>query len=214
MTDAPIEVRLCQCGKNAGHTTVCNRDENDPDGIRVDSKTEDEYAQRRAERFLKRARQFAEQRRERRAGTDTLQLHREAIERAMTLSAVGGSSVGRSSPSSESQRVGPPRPQLLDDDPRWREHWTVIRSRLERVHELLDEQEGHGTVAATNLMLGAEKDKLILHPSNRGLRAQAVVDKLGSEIAGSVETVRRVRRANSLDHLGNERPDDNRRTDG
>jgi len=197
-------VRLCDCGKRADHIGVCNRsDENDPDGIRVDAKTEDLFAERRAERFAKRARTFAEERTAQRAKADLLMLHREVIERAGRLSTVGAGNAERSRGGGDPS--GPPRQQQLDDDPRWREHETVIRSRLLRLHELLDEAEGHGTVAGNMQMLGVEKDKLILSRENQGLSAQAIVDKLGTHITGSAETVRRVRRQNGLDHRGYER---------
>jgi len=202
-------VRLCECGKLAGHDSVCSPGRAtaglDPerDVQRVDARTEDLFAERRAERFAKRARTFAEERTGRRAKADLLTLHREAIERAARLTTVAAGATERGRGGSDPS--GPPRQQQLDDDPRWREHWTVIRSRLLRVHELLDEAEGHGTVAGNMQMLGAEKDKLILSRENQGLSAQAVVDKLGTHIAGSAETVRRVRRANGLDHRGYER---------
>ena len=69
----------------------------------------------------------------------------------------------------------------------------MIESRLRRVHELLDEAEGLGPVAAKTL-LGSEKDDLIIR-EGLGLSPLAVVEKLGRDIAGSPETVRRVRRA-------------------
>jgi hypothetical protein len=202
-------VRLCECGKLAEHDSICSPGRAtaglDPEREvqRVDASTEDLFAERRAERFAKRARSFAEERTNHRANADLFLLHREAIERAARLSTVAAGNTERGRGGGDPS--GPPRQQQLDDDPRWLEHWQVVRSRLLRVHELLDEAEGHGTVAGNMQMLGVEKDKLILSRENRGLSAQAVVDKLGSHIAGSAETVRRIRRNNGLDHRGYER---------
>jgi hypothetical protein len=203
-------VRLCECGKLAEHDSICSPGRAtaglDPEREvqRVDASTEDLFAERRGERFAKRARGFAEERTARRAAMDLLALHRAAIERQGTLSTVKAGSTERGRGGVETFGF-PPSQQQLDDDPRWREHWQVIRSRLLRVHELLDEAEGHGTVAGNMQMLGVEKDRLILSRENQGLSAQAVVDKLGSHIAGSAETVRRIRRNNGLDHRGYER---------
>ena len=105
--------------------------------------------------------------------TSPLGLHRRAVGRLAKLSAAPGQ-------------------QRLDDDQIWREHWHVIRSRLERVHDKLDEAEGLGP-AAVRTMLAEEKDRAILS-QGRGFTARAVVDLLGADIAGSPETVRRVRR--------------------
>lgn len=212
MSDEDIKirhVRLCDCGKPAGHDSICRPGRAvaglDPerDVQRVPAEWEEQHAERRAERFAKRARTFAEERSRHRANADLLMLHREAVERAARLSTVGAGQTERSRGGGDPS--GPPRQQQLDDDPRWREHWTVLRSRLLRVHELLDEAEGHGTVAGNMQMIGVEKDRMILSRENQGLSAQAVVDKLGTHIAGSAETVRRVRRTNGLDHQGYER---------
>lgn len=215
-TDHPVdsekgrEIRLCSCGKPAEHDSICNRDRSGRDGDeqveRVDHDWEEIEARRREDRHQKRQRSFDADRREQRAGMNTLDLHRHAIQRQAKISTVAAGNIEPSPRGSEPAAVGPPRQQLLDDDPRWREHSTVIRTRLELMHELLDEAEGLSTVASTANMLGVEKDRMILAASNRGLRAQAVVDRLGSHIAGSAETVRRVRRAAGQDHLGNDLP--------
>lgn len=149
-------------------------------------------AERRIERWAKRKRSIDAERREHRALMSTLELHRHAVERLGKLSAVPAGNVEPSRGGSE--RAGPPAQQLLDDDYRWRDGWSVIRSRLERAHELLDEAEGVGPVASTTTMLAEEKDKRII-ADGEGLSAVAVVEKLGRDIAGSPETVRRVRKA-------------------
>jgi hypothetical protein len=149
----------------------------------------------RRERFQKRRLHFDSARRQHRHTLTALALHHLAIERAAPLSTVQAASIEPIRPG-ESAYAGPPRQQLLDDDPRWVEHWHVIRSRLERVHELLDEFEGLGATAVKT-MSSHEKDREII-TRGRGLSAQAVVDLLGSDIAGSAETVRRVRRRERL----------------
>lgn len=191
MTAGPV--RLCQCGKPAGHASVCRLgpDDGDQEIERVDRSWEETNARHREERFAKKKRGMDAERREHRAEMTGLELHRLAVERAGRLSTV---QVGNVEPSrGGGTQVGPPRQQLLDDDPRWTEHWAVIESRLRRVHELLDEAEGLGPVAAKTL-LGSEKDDLIIR-EGLGLSPLAVVEKLGRDIAGSPETVRRVRRA-------------------
>jgi hypothetical protein len=145
---------------------------------------------RRRERFEKRKRGLDADRLQARAQLGAWALHKQAVERLAKLSTVAAGSVEPSRGGSET--VGPPRQQTLDQDPAWREHWDVIRSRLLRVHEKLDEAEGLGPTAAKT-MLGVEKDREIL-TKGRGFTAQAVVDLLGRDIAGSAETVRRVRR--------------------
>lgn len=146
--------------------------------------------ERRHHRFTRRQQQFDADRRLQRAELTTLELHRLAIEREAKLSTVAAGNVEPSRGGSD--RIGPPRQQLLDDDPIWREHWQIIRSRLLRAHESLDEAEGLGA-NAVRTMLTDEKDLEVLR-KGRGLSAQAVVDLLGRDIAGSAETVRRKRR--------------------
>lgn len=157
---------------------------------RVDGAWEEQHARRREERFEKRRRDFAADARGRRATMTVLELVREALERATTISTVASGNVEPSRGGSDP--AGPPRQQTMNDDPRWRETWAVIHSRALRALELLDEAEGLGTVAATTKMLGVEKDRLVLR--EEGFSPIAVVEKLGRDIAGSPETVRRIRR--------------------
>lgn len=202
-------VRLCQCGKPAEHDSICRPGRTpaglDPDDVeRVDAAFEETTSQYAEGRYQRRKREFDSERRQARAGMDAFALHRWVIEHQVALSTVAA---GNTEPtrSATGDTAAPPRQQLLDDDPRWREHMSVIRRRLELAADLIDEAEGHSTVSSTANMLGVEKDKLILDAANQGLRAQAVVDRLGSHIAGSAETVRRVRRAAGQDHLGHDR---------
>ena len=152
----------------------------------------DREAERRATRWEKRKRGIDAERRERRAQMSDLELHRHLVERYGTLSTVAAGNVEPSRGGGDG--VGPPKQQQLEDDWRWRETLTVVRSRLERAHELLDEAEGVGPVASTTTMIGEEKDKRIIS-DGEGLSPGAVVEKLGRDIAGSPETVRRVRKA-------------------
>lgn len=211
MTDDELiirHVRLCECGLAAGHRQVCRARtvaglDPDPDVQRVDAPTEAVITERAHGRFDRRRREFESERRQQRAGMDTFALHRWVVEHQVALSTVAGGNIEPSRGGGEPG--GPPRQQQLDDDPRWREIWAVIRRRLEQAADLIDEAEGHSTVASTANMIGAEKDRLILDRANAGLRAQAVVDRLGSHIAGSAKTVQRVRREAGLDHLGHPR---------
>lgn len=202
---ALTEPRFCQCGKPAGHVSVCNLgpDDGDRDIERVDRGWEEQNARHREERFAKHQRASQAERRERRASLGALELHRHAVERALRLSTVAAGNVepGRGGDGP----AGPPHQQTMDDDPRWREHEAVLRSRLERMHELLDEAEGHGSVSGTALMTTEHKNWLIL--AEEGLSPIAVVEKLGRDIAGSPDTVRRIRRAHGRSAL------DGRKTD-
>jgi hypothetical protein len=210
VSDEQITIRrVCGCGKPAGHNSICRPQRRsaglEPDKIeRVSEAFEDLTGERAQGRYERRRRDFDNTRRQERAEMDALTLHRWIAEHAVRMSTVKASTVGRSAPSSD-EPSGVPNQQQLDDDPRWREHMSVIRRRLELAAGLIDEQMGHGPVAAAQNMIGMEKDKLILSNDNRGLRAQAVVDRLGSHIAGTAETVRRVRRDNGLDHIGHQR---------
>ncbi len=158
---------------------------------RVDREWEETEARRREDRFEKRKRSIDADRRSSRAALTALDLHRLAVQRSTTLSTVGAGNVAPTRGGGDP--VGPPQQQRLDDDPRWRETWTVIRARLERANELLDEAEGLSTVAATTTMLGVEKDRRVIM-EGEGLSPVATVEKLGSEIAGSPETFRRIRK--------------------
>jgi hypothetical protein len=218
VSDEQITIRrVCGCGKPAGHNSICRPQRRsaglEPDKIeRVSDAFEDLTTERAHGRYERRRRDFDNARRQERAGMDALTLHRWISEQAARMSTVKASTVGRSAPSSD-EPSGVPRQQQLDDDPRWREHMSVIRRRLELAAGLIDEQMGHGTVAAAGNMLGMEKDKLILSSDNHGLRAQAVVDRLGSHIAGTAETVRRVRRREGLNHYGYPRDEMGNATD-
>jgi hypothetical protein len=161
----------------------------------VDGETE-----RRHGRWTKRKQSIDSARRMLRAGMTSLELHRSAVERAMTISTVSSPPVGRSSPNSERERPGPPAQQPLHPDPRYQEGWFVIRRRLEDVHRLLDEAEGLGATAVST-MLAEEKNRLIL-VDGRGHSCEAVVDLLGREVAGSSRTVWRIRRNQAVVVLG------------
>lgn len=212
MSDEQItirHVRLCQCGKIANHDSVCwpGRTPGLPfDNVeRISTTAENIIAERGRLRYERNRRKFDTDRRSQLAQMDDLALHRWITQNAVALSTVKANTISKSAPNSENQRIGPGPQQTLDDDPRWREHVSVIRRRLEQAAELILEAQGLSTVASTSSMDGTDKDKLILHHSNQGLRAQAVVDRLGTHIAGNAETVRRVRRREGYDKLGYEK---------
>lgn len=172
---------------------------------RVDRGFEEAMARRREDRWEKRKVTIdSERRAARRAITEPLELHRLLIERLAKISTVAAGNVEPSRGGGDP--AGPPKQQLLSDDPRWQESQAVIRARLERLHELLDEAEGLGTVAGTSAMIGAEKDRLI-DREGVGLVAEAVVEKLGMERVGSATYIRRYRKAHNLDNRGYPRPE-------
>lgn len=200
-------IRLCGCGKPAGHNSVCAPGRQspglDPDNIeRISQQAEAVIAERASGRFDRRKREFDSERRQHRAHMSSLELHRWIVEHAVRLSTVAAGNIEPSPRDSTTGTPPPPRQQTLEDDPRYRENMTVIRKRLEFTADLIDEAEGHSTVASTTGMLSDEKDKLICARENEGLRAQAVVDRLGSHIAGSARTVQRIRQREHLDSLG------------
>lgn len=158
---------------------------------RVDPEWEEAHARRREENSQNGKLQFGTQRRLEREDLDLLELHQLVIDRAGRISTVPAGNIEPSRGSGEGGGV--PHQQRLDDDPRWIENNAVIRARLERQHELLDEAEGLGMVAATTNMLAEHKDQMII-TKGEGYTASSVVALLGSDIAGSTETVRRVRR--------------------
>lgn len=160
------------------------------DAERPSQEWEDGEAERRRARFEKRKLGRDNERRQDRAGLTTFQLFLLAVKREAKLSTVPAGNLEPSRGGGD--RVGPPGQQLLEDDPGWAEDWQVIRSRLLHAHEKLDEAEGLGA-SAVRSMLTDEKNREIL-VKGRGLSARAVFDLLGRDIAGSPETVRRVRR--------------------
>lgn len=196
-------VKLCDCGRVAGHRGIC-RHEPVGEDERVDRQWEEAHARRREDRFAQRKPARDSERRRRRLDLSPWELHAQARARLVKLSTVGAAQIGRSSAAAEVERVGPGRQQELEDDPRWRECWRVIRRRLLDVAELLDEAEGLGPVAAAT-MTTEEKDARILSRGMEGLSALAVYDELGAAIAGSPETVRRKRRLAGLDAQGRPR---------
>ena len=191
MTDDELvirHVRLCECGRVADHDGICA-----PTRLaaaqRLDDERDEVNAERARARHERRQRAFDAERRAALASIDgTLSLHHLAVERVAGLSAVAAGQVERSRGGSASSGA-PPAQQMLDDDPRWAEHWRVIRSRLLRVHELIDEARGHGTVAGSEQLIGVEKQQRVIE-QGRGLSPAAVVEELGRGIADSASVVR------------------------
>ena len=164
---------------------------------RIDPQAEQKIGDRAAERWKRIKGENATRRRKERDAMSTIDLHRAALERAIKLSTVRAAAVGSSSPSSThpSKNLALDRSgaQLVEDDPRWTESQLIIRRRVEKLHDLLDEYEGLGSAAqAAAAMDSYDKNARILK-EGRGHPCDVVVDLLGREIAGSPRTVWRVR---------------------
>lgn len=157
---------------------------------RVDLEWEERHARKREERFAKDKLQIDTARRDGRRRMTPFELHRHAVERLAKISTVAAGNVEPSRGGDE--RVGPPKQQRIEDDPRWQEHEFIVRRRLELMHQLLDEAEGLGSQAARTLTR-EEKNRMVL-TQGRGYTCEVVVDLLGREIAGSVRTVWRIRK--------------------
>lgn len=194
MTDDRMIIRptrLCECGLPAGHDSIC-RPSRHYLAQRVDRQWEEQNAERRAERHGKRRVTFAAERRDRRRGIDDLTLHRQVHERAATMSTVAASAIGQSAPSSESQRVGPPVPQELAADPRWRGHWRALRAHLDQLHELLDEYEGLGTRPVRDLTT-EQRNRIVLE-QGEGLSCREAAALLPEHTNGKASVVATIRR--------------------
>lgn len=181
----------CECGLPANHETVC-RPNRLAAATKLDKTRTETESRAREERHSQRQAKFAAARR---AHLDTMSLIEKihsAVQREATMSTVAGSQIASSAPASESQRVGPPQQQSFDDDPRREEILRVLHARADRWHALIDEAEGHGVIASVVTMKGPDKDRMVIS-EGAGLSPLGVVDKLGSDITGGPETVRRIR---------------------
>ena len=167
---------------------------------RIDGVSEELYADRARERFERRRRSFQAERRADRARMTLLELALAISEGVARLSTVAAGNIEPSRGGDGG--IGPPRQQMLEDDPRWLEHEAVAKRRLGAMLDLVKEAEGHGAIENPT-MTAEEKDALILSHKMEGKSASQVWDELGTYIAGSSpELVRRKRRAKGLDHLG------------
>ncbi len=164
-----------------------NLDEVEP----VDATSQREITERSAARWKRIRGENAVRRRREREAMSTVDLHRLAVERALTMSTVKASNPEPTRGGGEP--VGPPPQAELEDDPRWRESQLIIRRRVEKLHDVLDEYEGLGSAAqAAAAMDSYDKNSRILK-EGRGPPCDVVVDLLGREVAGSPRTVWRVR---------------------
>ena len=196
MTDDELvirHVRLCDCGKAAGHAGIC-RPPRTPTGLPADDvdPPSDRWQARNAERQRARwSEQQPELRAQRSAWLRDLTL-REIVDEALapvTASTVGAGSV---EPSRGGEGLGmPPRQQLSDDDPRVRIAKSQLRRAAEALIRLRWEDRGWEASGSAGLMLGEHKDAEILRCV--GARPREVVGLLGAQIAGGPRTVERVR---------------------
>lgn len=159
---------------------------------RIDPISEQKITARAHERWKRIKAENATRRRRERDEMTAIELHRRATERVIKLSTVRGSNPEKSRGGSEP--IGPPTQAHVEDDPRWNECQLVIRKRLEKLHDLLDEYEGLGSLAqAAAAMDSYDKNARILK-EGRGHHCDVVVDLLGREIAGSQRTVWNIRK--------------------
>lgn len=181
-------VALCECGLPAGHESVCR-----PSRLAVAQRIDGAWLDTLAHRAERRHRETETAERERFVGwmrsLSTLDKCREALRPAAESTVPAGSL--EPSRGGESQRVGPPRQQLRDDDPRVKLAVGQIDRAAERLLMLAREEHGHGTAGAAVTMLGEHKDAEILRCA--GAKPRDVVGLLGTQVAGGSRTVERVR---------------------
>jgi hypothetical protein len=177
-------VRLCECGRPAGHNSVCLSNSAERQWVAVE-------AEERRDHSDGRKRRIANDRRAAQARMSDWELVLEAREAEFLLSTVGAASTGPTQ-GGESQRVGPST-QLLEQDPRWRLAKHQLRRAAEQLLDLAEEIRGHGIAATATVQLGEHKDAEILKCV--GLKPREVVHHLGKEVAGGTRTVERVREA-------------------
>lgn len=193
-------VRLCECGKPAGHHGICRPprtaagftpDDVDP----IEAERVEEYARRAEARDARRQPGFRAERHAGRAAMSTRQLQALADTRAALLSPV---SAGNIAPSHGA--AGHPSVNLalqaarvdLGSDPRWAAAADRERRAVLHQHELLDEFEGLGPAAAEKDLTPEEKDALIVSVETAHLTAAAFAREHPG--FGSPSTVARKRR--------------------
>ena len=182
-------LRLCACGKPAGHESVCFVERIGTDE-RVSPHWESTHADTRREHSDARKRRISNERRSTQAAMTDWELVELARQGEMLLSTVKAANSEPSGTGGESQRVGPTT-QLLDQDPRWRLAKRQLRRAAEQLLDLEEEIRGHGIASVATTQLGEHKDAEILKCV--GLKPREVVRHLGSEVAGGSRTVERVR---------------------
>ena len=179
-------LRLCECGRPAGHNSICLSNALERQWVAVE-------AEQRRDHSDGRKRRISSERRAVQAAKSDWELVEEARQGELLLSTTGAATPG-SGRGGESQRVGPST-QLLEQDPRWRLAKRQLRRAAEQLLDLEEEIRGHGIAAVATLQLGEHKDAEILRCV--GLKPREVVRHLGSEVAGGTRTVERVREAAS-----------------
>lgn len=198
MTDDDLivrHVRLCDCGKPAGHDSICAPPRVaaglPPDDVQpIDGEALDALVRRGHRHDEKRRAELREQR--------IVQLRsmslREVVLEALSPSVESTVPAGSVEPSRGGDGPGlPPRQQLRDDDPRVRLAKQQLRRAAESLIRLRWEDHGWESSAAATVMLGEHKDVEILRCE--GARPREVVELLGAQTAGGSRTVERVREA-------------------
>lgn len=191
-------VRLCECGKVAGHDSVC-RSHRLAVAAKLDAARDESESRDREEHYRGRLVRFNALERDRRMGMLGLDLAAEVRREMLTASTV---KAGSPEPSrgGEDERIGPPRQQLLTDDPRWVLQERMLHRHALALRELVDEARGLSRSAAVAGLSAEEKDKAI-EDEGVGLTASEVFFRLGPEY-GSESYIRRLRRARGLDGRG------------
>lgn len=176
MTDDELKirhVRLCQCGKLAGHEGIC-RPGQLAAAQRVDQAWADHNAERRTERHARLQPGFRADRRVELDAMSNLELAAIAAIRAAKLSPIPAGNVAPShgNAAHPSVNLALQAPNVdLTRDPRWKATHERERRSLLRKHELLDEYEGLGVAQAERELSADEKDAEIVAENNEHLSA-------------------------------------------
>lgn len=193
-------VRLCDCGKVAGHNGICRPPRTaagfEPDDVDpVDDDTAEVFARRRERVFTRDAPRYRSERVGHRSRLNVRALQAQVDVQVAELSPIGAGNISPSHGSS-----GHPSQNLallawsvdLDADPRWRMAVQRERDSVLRQLELLDEIRGLGVAQAERELTGEEKDAEIVSPANADLSAAEFASKFPGY--GAPTTIARKRR--------------------
>jgi hypothetical protein len=178
-------IRLCECGRPAGHNSLCLSNAAERSWVAVEAEDRRDRSDARKQRVAKDGRAH-------RASLTDWQLVELARQGEQILSTVAAAKLDQSVSGSKEGALMPTT-QAPEYDPRWRFAKFKLRQAAEQLIELVEETRGHGVAAGVRDMLGEHKDKLILECV--GLKPRDVVKHLGPQVAGGTRTVERVREA-------------------